>query len=180
MAEDKVSVRSCRPQSYNCSSQAAGIRRGVSAAFDKWRSRQNCSHHLSLYPNSFPVDDPHGAKAGRMRLEQVFLDYSFYVPRRDGMEIDDIPDLYCDRLRKRVVGIEINIVARVDFGLSTVGPLSAEHSSKRFENSHNSSHHELWLALRRRRLHHDCWNVLIVHQLVERWHVRFHKLCQPL
>ena len=113
-------VRSCRPQFYNCSSQAPGIRRGIAATFDERRSRQNYPHHLSLYSDTFPVNDPHGAKAGRMRLEQVFLDYAFHVPWRNGMEIDNIPDLYRDWLRKRIVGVDIKIVARVDFGLSPV------------------------------------------------------------
>src|SRR6266446_2583875 len=89
-------------QRNNRRAQPASFRRRVSPIDNKRRSAQYRPYHLTLHANSFTMNNSDAAKPQSPRFTQILLNYKFYVPRLDGMQIEDIRDRNSDRLRKGI------------------------------------------------------------------------------
>ena len=74
-------------------SPTAGFHRRVSERGHERCPREHAPHHFALDSDAAPVDDPQSPKAQAMRFGEILFDHRFYVPRREGVEIQNVGDL---------------------------------------------------------------------------------------
>jgi hypothetical protein len=89
---------------------APGFRRGIRPIFNKRSAREDAPYNLALHADAFTVNEAHGAKACAAGLKQVLFDDALNITRRDGVQVEDITNLYRDREREGIKRIDLALV----------------------------------------------------------------------
>jgi hypothetical protein len=80
------------PESHDGGSPAARFRGRVPESVNKFAACEHGADNLALDADTAAVNDAKGTKSEAARLEQVLLDDSFYISRRDAVQVEDVRD----------------------------------------------------------------------------------------
>ena len=81
------------------------MRWGVGPVEDEFGACEDGADGFTLDADSFAMNNPHDLESLFMGQVQVLLHHGFNIAGSDGVEIQDVRDLYFHRVRKRIIDL---------------------------------------------------------------------------